>query len=401
MDTITHGIAGALLGKALFKGDDLFTFRPYSQERLVTFAVTLGAVFPDSDALLDFVSRDPMRIITWHRGVTHSLVLLPLFAVVLAWLTRRVAGRLGYAASGLGALAGLYAVGIASHILLDLLTNYGTMIWSPLGASRPAWDLLFIVDLTFSSLVLLPQLLAALYGQREAWRRRAVRAWCVCMALAVLAWRVAEGAGFPFSLVTLAAVGAILLVVFVAPGIRGWGFHPRRQTWCRGGVLGVAAYVALAGYAHHEAVSKVGRFAGEMHLDVQSLAALPLPPSVWHWRGLVVTPRGVYEKSMDLWSPSSEDSFARALGSERIEYRYYPDAPSNAYIAAARELPAVKTMLWFARFPVIRFWKEGTDAVVELVDLRFAGMGGGPTPFTYRVRFDAAGKVLSQGLVRR
>jgi len=31
----------------------------------------------------------------------------------------------------------VYAVGIVSHILLDLITSFGTMIWSPLKWSRP------------------------------------------------------------------------------------------------------------------------------------------------------------------------------------------------------------------------------------------------------------------------
>jgi hypothetical protein len=83
-----------------------------------------------------------------------------------------------------------------------------------------------------------------------------------------------------------------------------------------------------------------------------------------------------------------------------IEYRYYPDAPPNPYIAAARQLPEVKSVLWFARFPVIRFWKEGADAVVEIVDVRFSDGNRRPAAFTYRVRFDGAGRVLSQGWLR-
>jgi len=81
-----------------------------------------------------------------------------------------------------------------------------------------------------------------------------------------------------------------------------------------------------------------------------------------------------------------------------ITRTYYPDAPSNAYIEMARQLPAVQKELWFARFPVTRFHKEGGDAVVEFSDLRFRQIRRDqPSAFTYQVRFSADGKVLSQG----
>jgi hypothetical protein len=89
------------------------------------------------------------------------------------------------------------------------------------------------------------------------------------------------------------------------------------------------------------------------------------------------------------------EDFAHALP---IEYRFYPDAPANSYIEAAKQLPQVQTVLWFSRFPVIRFHKEGGDAVVEISDLRFPHLRPDrPAAFTYRVRFGATGAVLSQG----
>jgi hypothetical protein len=47
---------------------------------------------------------------------------------------------------------------------------------------------------------------------------------------------------------------------------------------------------------------------------------------------------------------------------------------------------------------VTRFHKEGDEAIVEILDKRFPQIRPGrPAPFTYRVRFDAAGKVISKG----
>ena len=84
-----------------------------------------------------------------------------------------------------------------------------------------------------------------------------------------------------------------------------------------------------------------------------------------------------------------------------LTYRFYPDAAPNPYIEAAKRLPEVQTVLWFARFPVTRFHKEGDFAVVEISDLRFPQMRPDrPSSFTYRVRFAPDGTVLSQGWVK-
>jgi len=70
-------------------------------------------------------------------------------------------------------------------------------------------------------------------------------------------------------------------------------------------------------------------------------------------------------------------------------------------VEAAKGLPEVQTVLWFARFPVTRFHKEGTDSIVEISDLRFPQMRPDrPASFTYRVRLAADQTVLSQGWVR-
>src|SRR5215475_2548000 len=91
MDTITHGIAGALISKAIFRGDDLFSRRSMNRARIVTWALMFGAIFPDSDVFRDLFSKDDLLIITWHRSITHSLLCLPIFSIALAALTFWVA----------------------------------------------------------------------------------------------------------------------------------------------------------------------------------------------------------------------------------------------------------------------------------------------------------------------
>jgi membrane-bound metal-dependent hydrolase YbcI (DUF457 family) len=402
MDTITHGIAGALIAKAAFRGQDMLGVKPVHRERIITWSLMLGAIFPDSDVLREFFSHDNLLILTWHRSITHSLVCLPIFAVALAALTRWFVRWRKWDAPSFGLLIVVYAVGILSHILLDLVTSFGTMVWSPLKWSRPAWDLIFIVDFTLSAILLVPQMVAWVYAQEKGLQRRALGSWIVFAAAAVGVAAIGMSVGAPISTRAILAAVVILAAVFLLPGIRKWGLRVRFASWNFAGLLIALGYIGAAAYAHHVALERVDNFSSSLHLDVQSRGALPFPPSLWHWDGLVLTPRGVYELRMDL--AGETDVQAASAGAETdasLNYRFYPDAPPNAYIEAARRLPEVQTVLWFARFPVTRFHKEGTDAVVEISDLRFAQTRPDrPAAFTYRVRLAADQTVLSQGWVR-
>lgn len=392
MDTITHGIAGALIAKAAFRGDDMFTSRPMSRARIVTWSLMLGAIFPDADMIREFFSSNPMLILTWHRSITHSLVCMPFFALALAALTRWFARWRKWDAPSFAALAGIYAIGILSHIFLDLATSFGTMIWSPLRWSRPAWDLLFIIDFSFTAILLCPQLLAWIYGKAEGLKNRAMITWSV-LALASLGIDAfLNNVGAPISAQSAVIIILLLAVFFLLPTLRDKGLHIRYANWNRAGLAAAIVYIGLAFFAHRAAIDRVEKFVSLFQLKADSIGALPLPPSMWHWDGLVNTPHGVFEVRLDL----SETSPMTA-----IEHRFYPDAFPNRFIDAAKRLPNVQKVLWFARFPVIRFHKEGSDAVVEISDIRFQPMRSGRSPgFTYRVKMDASGNVISQGWER-
>lgn len=399
MDTITHGIAGALISKAAFGGRDLFP-PDMGKRRLATWALMLGAIVPDSDVLRDFFSRDPLLMITWHRSITHSLLLLPLWSVLFAALTGAIARWGKWEAPSFLMRTGLIAVGILSHILLDLVTTFGTMIWSPLEWSRPAWDILFIVDFTFTAILLLPQLLAWTFEEPKHARGRAIVMWVIFTPAPYVISRIALIVGAPISDTTIIVATALFAVLFLFPAIRGLGARVSYEHWNRAGLALAIVYVLAAACAHHVAYKRVKQFAGQEGLQVQAIGALPLPPSLWRWDGLVRTPRGVYEMRMDLSDGLLHGG--NPMNAKVLEHSYYPDAFPNQFIAEARQLPEVQKVLWFARFPVTRFHKEGDDAVVEFSDLRFPQIRRDrPASFTYRVRFAPDGTVLSQGWVRR
>jgi membrane-bound metal-dependent hydrolase YbcI (DUF457 family) len=403
VDTITHGIAGALIAKAAFRGQDMFSAQPLNRQRIITWSLMLGAIFPDSDVFREFFSHNDLLILTWHRSITHSLVCLPIFAVLLAAFTRWLVRRLKWDSPSFGFLFVIYAIGILSHILLDLVTSFGTMIWSPVKWSRPAWDLIFIIDFTLTAIFLVPQIVAWVYAQEKGLRRRALVSWLMFAAATIVVAFIALSVSAPISMRTILVVVVILAAVFLLPGIRHWGLRVRLATWNLAGLVLAIAYIGAAAYAHRVALARVDNFASSLRLDVHSRGALPFPPSLWHWDGLVLTPRGVYELRMNLSGESAEVQATAAVApaDTSLTYRFYPDAAPNPYIEAAKRLPEVQTVLWFARFPVTRFHKEGPDAIVEISDLRFPQIRPDrPASFTYRVRLAADQTVLSQGWIK-
>lgn len=167
MDTLTHALSGALIGRATARSG------PHALPlRWRIAAGFLAAAFPDSDIIIAAFAPDDYLAL--HRGVTHSLLLLPLWAVLLslvfAALTR---GRYSWRA-----FLGISLLGIAAHIAADVITSFGTMVFAPLSDRRLAWPTTFIIDLYFSGI-----LVAGLVA--SAWWRR-TRAPAI-VALAVLA----------------------------------------------------------------------------------------------------------------------------------------------------------------------------------------------------------------------
>jgi len=380
MDPITHGIAGSLLGKSFFSKRN---------GRVAIFAATLGAVFPDVDTVTDIVSRDPLAIVKYHRGITHSFFGLPFFAAGLAWLTRRVSKKLGIETPSWAMLTLIYGVGILSHILMDGTTSFGTRMWTPFSQQRVAWDLIFIIDLVFTSILLVPQLVAWVYAKREKSRVRALWMWIALTGGAAFGWAVARGAGFPFHAWIIAISSAVFAVVLFVPGIiaDGWGFRVTRAGWCRMGFCVALAYVCVCGVAHRTAMQSIVEFANVHHIDVERIGALPLAPSILDWGVGIRSTDGVYEAQFDL------------RHARNAPVVFTSDSPPNPYTTRALALPSAKLFWSFSRFPTIRSHIEDGDHMVDIGENRFMNQRRGLQPFTYRVVFDVPGHVIEQGLL--
>lgn len=142
MDTLTHALSGALLARATAPKDA----PPRSLPRRVA-AGFLACAAPD----LDFVAgwAGPVAYLESHRGVTHSLIVLPLWALLLSWLLAKILRE----PRGWRALYGVSAMSIGLHIAGDLITSYGTMILAPISDWRAGIGTTFIIDLWFSGII--------------------------------------------------------------------------------------------------------------------------------------------------------------------------------------------------------------------------------------------------------
>lgn len=346
MDTLTHGLAGSVLARTAAS-------RPGVRGALLTGM--LAAMLPDLDILFLHSQLDYLR---FHRGWTHSFLVMPLFALAVA-----LAVRLVFRGARLVTLWLFAAIGIASHILFDWITSFGTMFFFPLSHARYSLDWVFILDPVFTGIVV-ATLLATLLFRR---RGRAV-----------------------------AAAGAALLV----------------------------AYIGLCGILHARALAQWRRL--DRPPDGVRVAVLPQFLSPFRWLGLAEHPDAVHVAFFDVgpFARGAEDPrpprrFSEVLRSlsdfypppERMRIRHYPQPPPSSALEAARALPDVDAYLQFARFPLATLLAEpdgGTLIVWE--DLRFLPWFAGPwemdrnlvlrrRPFLYRVRLDAAGRTLESHVV--
>jgi len=146
VDSLTQATLGAAVGELVLG------------RRLGNRAMLWGAVFgtlPDLDALFSPLF-DQAGYLWWHRGPSHSLLVMVLAALLLArplsrlWTRERI---------GAGLAAWFVLLEWSTHVLIDCFTNYGTLVFWPFDATRVAFGNLFIIDPLFT----LPMLVGLLW----------------------------------------------------------------------------------------------------------------------------------------------------------------------------------------------------------------------------------------------
>lgn len=325
MDTLTHALSGALLGRAT----EPRATRPGQLPRATRMWVGFwAAAFPDGDFVLRFI--DPLLYLTTHRGITHSVVLLPLWALGLGaafyYLTRR---RYSWRA-----LVGVCAMGIGAHIVGDIITAFGTMLYAPLSATRVAWPTTFIIDPYFTAIIAGGLIASVTWGATR----------------------------------TPAVVGLAVLVGYI-------GFQ---------GVL-------------HERALNVGRaYAARASLPGR-VHALPQPFTPFHWLVVIELPARYHMAYISLWRSERAPAPASDAGWLRHHVAAYdpPDAArwieiarygEARYAPLARELWASDVLAAYRHFAMLPALHaaDGDDERLCLwfEDLRFA-LVGREMPFRY------------------
>lgn len=132
MDPITHGVTGSMAALLFTDHDD--KIRPAT----VGFG---AAMLADVETFIQ-ISGDPLFNLEIHRQFTHSLIFIPVGAVVAAglfWLLFRK--RYSFTALYLFAIAGY-----STHWFMDLITSYGTELLWPFIDTRFALNIVSVVD---------------------------------------------------------------------------------------------------------------------------------------------------------------------------------------------------------------------------------------------------------------
>lgn len=156
MDTITHGLSGALLGRAL--SNRIKKLQP----KTFILVGTIAAMFPDFDFLFILFGKE--NYLANHRGITHSIILMPIWAFLISWffawllknkhlLHKDWVDETATEKEIIKELFFLSFFSILLHVLCDIITSFGTMFLAPVDRTRFEIGSVYIVDLWFTGII--------------------------------------------------------------------------------------------------------------------------------------------------------------------------------------------------------------------------------------------------------
>lgn len=149
---MTQGLLGAAVAQSGSK---------QSETKIATLIGFLAGLLADADVFI-YSAKDTLYTIEYHRHFTHSLVFIPvgaLIAALLLWPFMRK--RLVFSRLYFYCLLGYLFSGV-----LDALTSFGTYLYWPFSNERVAWHLISIIDPVFS-FILLASVLIGLWLKRN------------------------------------------------------------------------------------------------------------------------------------------------------------------------------------------------------------------------------------------
>ena len=162
MDSITHLFLGGAIAAAI---------APARHRRVALLAGAVINTLPDLDVLPLALVEDPVMVMTWHRGATHSLLVLPWLAALIWWLLK---SRWQPVRESPVRWFWLILVTLLAHPLIDAFTVYGTQLFWPLAMPPAMWSSLFIIDPMFTGPLVVACIVAWCLRERPAAHRALV-----------------------------------------------------------------------------------------------------------------------------------------------------------------------------------------------------------------------------------
>ncbi len=137
MDPLSQAALGASLSQSFAKNK--------SKQFSVLVIGALAGMAPDLDVFIRSAG-DPILFLEFHRQFTHSLIFIPLGALLCALVFYPFArNNLTFSQIYLFSF-----LAYATHSLLDACTSYGTQLFWPFSDVRVAWNTVSIVDPFFT-----------------------------------------------------------------------------------------------------------------------------------------------------------------------------------------------------------------------------------------------------------
>jgi inner membrane protein len=172
MDSVSQAALGAAAGEVAL-GSKV-------GNRALLWGAVAGTI-PDLDVLF-YPLMDEVAQLSWHRGISHSLLFNIALAPVLGWLLWRINGR----RSTIRQWTVLSLACLLSAVLLDCFTVYGTQIFRPFSDYQAGFNSISIIDPLFT-VPLLVSVVAVLFIRRSSAARRAVIYMGLGLSVAYLA----------------------------------------------------------------------------------------------------------------------------------------------------------------------------------------------------------------------
>ena len=176
MDSLTQIVLGAAVAAAI---------APPRHRRAALLAGAALGTLPDLDSLpIALMTDDPVARMTLHRGLTHSLLVLPLLGTAIWWLFRRFGN--GRVAEEPRRWFWAIQAALITHPLLDAFTVYGTQLLWPLAVPPAMWSSVFIIDPMYTVWLLLACAVAWFARERMVARHALVAG--LALSSAYLGW---------------------------------------------------------------------------------------------------------------------------------------------------------------------------------------------------------------------